>query len=157
MSEHIMQGEQQPGMHDHERTDARTKRLWIFLAIVIGSCIIVIIFVRFYWATLAGIQDRPAISPFTGPRDLPPAPRLQVVPAFDWDKYKASEDKVLTTYGWVNKETGAVRIPIDRAMDLLAQRGLPSRTTQQSPKEQPKEQIQQPSIRQRNSNDPMAH
>jgi len=40
---------------------------------------------------------------------------------------RATEDAILTTYGWVDREKGIVRIPIDRAIDLLATRGLPTR------------------------------
>jgi hypothetical protein len=35
------------------------------------------------------------------------------------------ENEVLGSYDWVDQKNGVVRIPIDRAMDLLAQRGLP--------------------------------
>jgi hypothetical protein len=45
---------------------------------------------------------------------------------------RATEDAVLTTYGWVDKSKGIVHIPIDRAMDLLLQRGLPTRAPQQA-------------------------
>lgn len=38
-------------------------------------------------------------------------PRLQ--------ELRDTETKELTTYGWVDKDKGIVRIPIDRAMDLL--------------------------------------
>ena len=37
------------------------------------------------------------------------------------------EEQTLNSYGWVDQQAGVVRIPIDRAMDLLAQRGLPTR------------------------------
>ena len=40
---------------------------------------------------------------------------------------RAAEEQVLTTYGWVDQQKGVVRVPIDRAIDLLAQKGLPSR------------------------------
>jgi len=40
---------------------------------------------------------------------------------------RAAQERELTTYGWVDKEKQTVRIPIDRAMELLAQRGLPAR------------------------------
>jgi hypothetical protein len=33
----------------------------------------------------------------------------------------------LNSYGWVDQQAGIARIPIDRAMALLAQRGLPTR------------------------------
>ena len=38
---------------------------------------------------------------------------------------RASEKEQLTTYGWVDRKAGVVRIPIERALDLAAQRGIP--------------------------------
>jgi hypothetical protein len=58
-------------------------------------------------------------------RLLPPEPRLQADPPRDLEEFLASEDEFLTTYGWINREEGVVRIPIDRAMELVAERGLP--------------------------------
>jgi hypothetical protein len=46
---------------------------------------------------------------------------------------RATEDAILTTYGWVDRKNGIVHIPIDRAMDLLLQRGLPTRAPEQEP------------------------
>ena len=40
---------------------------------------------------------------------------------------RAAEQQVLTTYGWVDRNAGVVRIPIDEAMKLAIQRGLPAR------------------------------
>jgi hypothetical protein len=40
----------------------------------------------------------------------------------------AAQDERLNSYGWIDRSNGIVQIPIQRAMDLLAQRGLPSRT-----------------------------
>src|SRR4029079_2607934 len=54
----------------------------------------------------------------------PPAPRLQVDPKLDLDRLRAEEYARLTTYGWVDRERRIVRIPIERAMELLADRGL---------------------------------
>ncbi len=34
---------------------------------------------------------------------------------------RAAEQKELQTYGWINRTDGVVRIPIDRAMQLLAE------------------------------------
>ena len=62
-------------------------------------------------------------------RDLPPEPRLQVSPILDLQQMRAAEDRILNSYGWVDRSAGTVRIPIDRAMDILAQRGLPARQT----------------------------
>jgi hypothetical protein len=40
----------------------------------------------------------------------------------------ARQNYELKSYGWVDRTNAIVRIPIDRAMDLLARRGLPART-----------------------------
>jgi hypothetical protein len=40
---------------------------------------------------------------------------------------RATEDAILSSYGWVDRQKGIVRIPIDRAIDLVLQRGLPAR------------------------------
>lgn len=61
-------------------------------------------------------------------RTEPPAPRLQPDPRADLLKQRAKEESVLQTYGWVDKSRGVVRVPIDRAIEILAERGLPSRT-----------------------------
>jgi hypothetical protein len=38
------------------------------------------------------------------------------------------EDEILNSYGWVDQKAGVVRIPIDKAMDLLVQKGLPTKS-----------------------------
>ena len=57
-----------------------------------------------------------------------PAPQLEIDERSQLDKVRINEEQTLSTYDWVDQKAGAVRIPIDRAMDLLAQRGLPVRT-----------------------------
>lgn len=61
-------------------------------------------------------------------RELPPLPRLQSAPIQDLKDMRDAEDKILGGYGWVDQAHGVVRIPIDRAIDLLAQRGVTART-----------------------------
>ena len=56
-----------------------------------------------------------------------PQPQLQQSEVLDLKAVRAAEDQVLNGYAWVDPEKGVVRIPIDRAMDLLVERGLPSR------------------------------
>jgi hypothetical protein len=55
-----------------------------------------------------------------------PTPRLQMD---DGDQdvvdLHAREDLLLDHYTWVNQQQGTVRIPIGRAMEIIAQRGLP--------------------------------
>ena len=69
----------------------------------------------------------PQPSPLAAQRQRPPGPRLQVRPEKDLVQLRAVEDSVLNGYGWVMREANIVRIPIDRAIELTAQRGLPAR------------------------------
>jgi hypothetical protein len=68
---------------------------------------------------IGGLQAAPA--------PTPPLPALEAESGQTLDPYRASEEQKLNSYGWVDRSAGVVRIPIDRAMDLTAQRGLPSR------------------------------
>lgn len=57
-----------------------------------------------------------------------PQPQLETNERTELNKVRLREEDILSTYGYIDKNAGTVRIPIDRAMDLLAQRGLPLRT-----------------------------
>lgn len=54
-----------------------------------------------------------------------PPPREQISPRLDLQALRAREEAELNSYGWVDKKAGVVRIPIERAMELLSQRGSP--------------------------------
>ena len=58
---------------------------------------------------------------------LPPVPRLQRSPATEIYDFRRSEQEFLNTYGWQNRESGIVHIPIAEAMRLTVERGLPAR------------------------------
>jgi len=115
--------------HGHETRDASIRNLLIFavgLAVVVIAGLVVSrgVFRYFVGHQVLG----PPASPFENVRTLPPEPRLQVAAPRDLNQYKAAQDEILNRYGWVDRQTGVVRIPIERAMDLLLQRGFPVRT-----------------------------
>lgn len=56
----------------------------------------------------------------------PPGPRLQVRPEVDLEAFRARENAILASYAWVDKEQGIVRIPVEEAMRLVAERGVPA-------------------------------
>src|SRR5579871_2072641 len=69
-----------------------------------------------------------------------PAPQLETDERAQLNTIRLGEENTLRTYGWVDQKAGVVRIPIDRAMEILAQRGLPTRsggTTTQTAQSQP--------------------
>jgi hypothetical protein len=64
---------------------------------------------------------------------LPPEPRLQTNPRQDLRDLRAGEDQILNGYRWVDRNAGIVGIPVNEAMKLTLQRGLPSRPATPQP------------------------
>jgi|SRR5271167_4916625 len=79
------------------------------------------------------------------PKDYPqtafPNPRLETDEPGQLNSIRLQEEEKLASYGYIDKNAGTVRIPIDRAMDLIAQRGLAVRAqsaTEEAPAAQSK-------------------
>jgi hypothetical protein len=106
---------------DYERSDA-SPALLAALAASLG------LFVVFTTLGLDLVYPRTALHDDIGPPPNPPAPRLQINPAGDLATLRQAETTQLTNYGWVDRANGRVRIPIDRALALTAERGLPGWT-----------------------------
>lgn len=111
----------------HEEGDVQVR-----LILMSGTGLVVmtaVVLLVAYWlfdnfaARWAKLQVPP--SPLAETRQPPPEPRLQVVPAQDLQQMRAAEEAVLSSYGWVDEAAGFVRMPIDRAIELLLERGLP--------------------------------
>jgi hypothetical protein len=52
-------------------------------------------------------------------------PRLVTSEPLALAEFRAQEDALLASYGWVEKDKGIARLPIDEAMRIVAERGLP--------------------------------
>ena len=61
----------------------------------------------------------------TEEQGLPPVPRLQQFPRNELYTFRIEEKDRLETYGWESKAAGTVHIPIEEAMKLTVERGLP--------------------------------
>ena len=111
----------------YEKSDLSPKAISIF-GVVLSAVVIVAMLVAAwmfgFFASWQAKQDVPP-SPLASSSPGPPEPRLQVHAIRDMKALRAAEDEVLTSYGWVSKEAGIARIPIDRAMQLVLERGLP--------------------------------
>ena len=130
--------DEQPKL-SHETSDASIRNLLIFAAgltlVVIAGLVVSRVVFRYF----VGHQGLgPPASPFENVRTLPPEPRLQVTAPRDLRQYKAAQDEILSSYGWVDRQAGVVRIPVERAMDILLQRGFPVRTAAPAKQEAPK-------------------
>ena len=68
-------------------------------------------------------RNRPVL--FTREEGQFPPPRNQVAPRTELEQMRKREGAILNSYGWVDEKAGVARIPIDRAISILAERGLP--------------------------------
>jgi hypothetical protein len=58
------------------------------------------------------------------PQQPPPLPRLQLDPTKDMVAMRADEETALHHAGWLDHEGGTLRVPIEVAIDAIAQRGV---------------------------------
>ena len=108
----------------YEVRDTQVPTLFWLLAVLLGSTLVVVFLMRMLYSHFEAVEERKQGAPSTlaGTRsNIPPEPRLQSTPFDDLKRMRAEEDAALTTYGWVDKQAGIVRIPIERALDIAAQ------------------------------------
>jgi hypothetical protein len=133
-----MHTEQKPSNPDvqYEKTDAHARPLYQFLfwisLITLLTAILSMGILRALESWREGASTR-ALMAEPQERQLPPAPRLQMREPMDLAAFRKEEEATLSTYGVVDREKGIYRIPIDEAMKLTLERGLPSRAEAESP------------------------
>jgi hypothetical protein len=120
-----------PGV-SHETRDVNVFQISAFGIGLLLSCIVVVFAMWALFDFLAHREDEknadnPAASMMNERQKLPPEPRLQAEPRIELKDLKADEDAILRSYGWIDPSKGIVRIPIDQAIDIVAQKGLPSK------------------------------
>ena len=119
-----------PGMK-HETKDVSTRLIVGFAATLIVAAAVIHVLIWLLQLYLGGLNERSDTRQFplanVGAPAQPPAPRLQTQPREERKNMRAEEDRLLRSYGWANQQTGKVRIPIEQAMQLLQQQGLPAR------------------------------
>ena len=114
----MTQSSNRPQVPDSERSGFPVRPI---ILVAIGVCVIaVLIFVgnavlfRYLAGDIAPVAESRA--------ERPPEPLLQINPSTDLQRFRAHEEELLDTYGWIDRDKRVVRIPIDRAMELMAQR-----------------------------------
>jgi hypothetical protein len=114
------------GSSGHEHREAN---LGLIIYSAIGLAVVVAAVMVLMWGTFNLIKNQEmsnqeSLSPLAT-TTLPPEPRLEEHPSQSLLQLRQNEEQILTGYTWQDQKAGTVRIPIDRAMDLIAQRGLP--------------------------------
>ena len=131
-SEHDYEYGPTPRDAQHEHTDIDPSigykfAVWLAVAMLLSVAIVFGTFRFFESRTKAADVAAQKYPLAAGIPKAPPAPNLQNQPFKDIYKLRNTEAEKLTTYGWVDREGGIARIPIDRAMEVMLQRGFPAR------------------------------
>ena len=121
----------------HETSDVDVRAiLWfvvIFLAFAVVTHLLLYFLFQFFRSEFRH-DVQPARTAIKAPAQMPQAPRLQPfkqkdtppyesTPAIDMVEMHAKEDEALKNPGWIDRQKGIVRIPIERAKQLVVQRG----------------------------------
>jgi len=114
--------------HDHEKTDVSIAPVAQF-AFGIAAATVIIMFLM---AGLFGIfrsgeardSPKPPLMAAENPQKEPPEPRLQAHPPIELKQLRADEQAVLKEYKWIDPDKKIVRIPVARAMELIAKEGV---------------------------------
>jgi hypothetical protein len=114
----------------HEPTDISLRAaLWFALGLIVGTTLIALLVAWFQIGMDHSKTAWPHQPDNPEPQFHPPAPALQTGVSGDLETFRQEEEEALQKYGWVDRKTGVVRIPLQRARELILQRGLPQTGT----------------------------
>ena len=122
----------------YEHTDASVWPIVKFLWWLVVSAVIIHVGLGFFYQMLIDrsveVGEQPYPLATAQEHRLPPMPRLQQFPQNELYEFRIGEEDLLQGYGWMNKNTGIVHIPISEAMRLTVERGLlPARAQDAAP------------------------
>jgi hypothetical protein len=115
---------------------------WFTAGLAVLAVMVLLLMGGLLWILSGGRPPgQGVVTPSVPAPNMSPAPDLQVASSRDYQDMRAAEETQLHRYGWVDREAGIAAIPIQRAMEILAGRGLPTQKSQakspQSKQEQP--------------------
>ncbi len=121
-----------PADAEHEHTDIEPSiawkfAIWLAVGVLISAAMVYGTFHVFDLREAASSRAMQQFPLAEGQVREPPQPRLQTQPFKDVYLLRQHEAEQLSSYGWVDKSTGVARLPIDRAMELILERGVPVR------------------------------
>jgi hypothetical protein len=122
----------------HESADISMRAIVSFAILLTVVTITIQVAMYGVFHVLARVESAsdPEVSPLATPaNEAPSEPRLQTTPWADLKTLRAQETSYLHGYGWIDQQAGIARIPIDRAKELLLQKGLAVRQGPVDPSE----------------------
>jgi hypothetical protein len=127
----------------HEPNILQVRGLLVFAAALLGVTILVQVILAVVMQGFSSEEkelDSLAVPRFAGDTGGFPSPRIQPDPAEEFTKMKIEDLGRLNQYGWIDRAAGVAHIPVDRAIDILAKRGLPA-TSADVPDAEPRKNV----------------
>lgn len=120
----------------YEKSDLKSGPIYWSGAIILIVTIIVMVlmWVQLFWYYASANQADRTVTPLV---TAPPTPQertysqppLEVSPARHWAEFKAVQDELVSGYGWADETSYRVRIPVERALELVLERNvIPARS-----------------------------
>lgn len=116
----MAEGQETQVEQGHEKRDVNIRAILSVGAVIAGFIILAAIIARLMVTGLATHQAKAPEGAFIQPPATAPTPTLEPHPTVEINAFRAEKTKVLANYGWVDKQGGIARIPIDRAIAILA-------------------------------------
>jgi hypothetical protein len=118
----------EPTNAGYETRDIRPRGIVLLGAALAAVAIAVHVLLWWLFGRLESRAQRndPPVSPLA--RSAEPAPGPQLELKLDYRQFERGDAAQLESYGWIDREQRIVHIPIERAMQLLVERGLPEPT-----------------------------
>jgi hypothetical protein len=126
-----------PSMTDerYEKTDARLNAVIIVSLLIVAAAVMSAVAVWYYYSfALDKLRIKQAmVAKRPGPAAEIPEdmPKLEINSPINLKLYNEEKQARLHSYGWVSREVQVVHIPIERAIELTAERKLPSQPVEE--------------------------
>jgi len=106
----------------HETADIDGKRVWETAGVLAGTIVLAGFMAAGAIALIGTMLGRP-LARINPPPIQMPSPPLQSAPPLDLRALRAEKHALLSQYAWIDRAQGVVRIPIDRAIEIMIERG----------------------------------
>jgi hypothetical protein len=129
MADYLPQAPTGQAGHGHEANTLVVRGLIMFAVVLIAVGLVVefsLVYIMKDFSNEEKTQDALASPLLEDKSGTFPAPRLQSEPPTDLVRFKEAELRRLNGYGWVNREAGIAHIPVDRAIEIVVSKGLPT-------------------------------
>ncbi|MFN8443028.1 MAG: hypothetical protein U0175_19790 [Caldilineaceae bacterium] len=113
---------------ENEVNDLNLRAIVLFTLGLLVIIVVALLVLRWLVGAWSGekLSTQIQVPPALATPPAVPGPGIRAVPYAELQRVLTTQEERLSSYGWVDKNRGVVHVPIERAMQLLLNEGLPS-------------------------------